>query len=85
MKHNKDHLLCDDVGASKFLKRHPNGFLSDVEISRHIASEVRFVGAENRVRSALSRLLALHMVETNASRSYRLKIVNTVTAKNFAK
>jgi hypothetical protein len=85
MKQIEGRPLSDDVCALEFLKRHPNGSFSDVEISRHLASAARFVEAEHRVRSALSRLLALHMVETNGSKHYRLKIASTVTAKNSAK
>ena len=85
MNVNEHNPLSDDVFVYEFLKRHPNGFFSDVEISRHLASAARFVKQESRVRSALSRLLTLHMVETNGSRHYRLKIASPVTAKNSAK
>jgi hypothetical protein len=84
MKQKEGRPLSDDICALEFLKSHPNGSFSDVEISRHLASAARFVKQESRVRSALSRLLALHLVETNGSRNYRLKIANPVTAKNAA-
>jgi hypothetical protein len=85
MNENEHNPLSDDVWVLEFLKRHPNEYFSDVEISRHVENEARFVDEENRAKAALSRLLALRMVETDGSRNYRLKKVIAVTAKDAAK
>jgi hypothetical protein len=85
MKQNEDSPLSDDVCVLEFLKRHPNDFFSDVEIGRHVDNEAGFAEEENRARSALSRLLALHMVETDGSRNFRFNIVKAVTRKDSAK
>ena len=85
MKEHEHDPLSDEVWVLEFLKRHPNEFFSDMEISRHVESEARFVAEENRARSALSRLLALRMVETDGSRNYRFKKASTVIVKDSAK
>ena len=85
MKQKEGRPLSDDVCALESLKRHPNRFFSDVEIGRHIDSKARFVEEEKQEQSALSRLLILHLVETNGSRHYRFKISSAVTPKNSAK
>jgi hypothetical protein len=85
MKENEHDPLSDEVWVLEFLKRHPDEFFSDAEISRHVDSEAGFVEEANRARSALSRLLALHVVETDGSRNYRFKRSRTITVKDSAK
>jgi hypothetical protein len=85
MNVNEHNPLSDDVFVYEFLKRHPNDFFSDVEIGRHVDGEAGFAEEESRARSALSRLLALHMVESDGSMNYRVKMVSTATAKGSAK
>jgi hypothetical protein len=81
MKENEQYLGSDAVCVLEYLRGCPNEFSSDADISRLAEREVGSQEQHNWALPALSRLLALNKVETDGSRRYRLKPVNTTTRK----
>jgi hypothetical protein len=74
MNESEHNSRSDTVCVLEYLRRQPNDFVSEVEISRQAVSEIRFLADQNWAQTALSRLLELNFVETNGSRHYRLKM-----------
>ena len=85
MNENEHDGGSDAVHVLEYLRRRPNDFVSEVEISRQADSETRYLADQNWAQRALSRLLDLHMAETDGSRNYRLKITTGVVGKGPAK
>jgi hypothetical protein len=85
MKQNEESLLSDDARILQFLMSRPYEFISQVEISRMADGESRFAQEPNWARPALSRLLALDIVETDAAANFRFKITRPVTKNGSAK
>ena len=81
MKENEQYLGSDAVCVLEYLRGCPNEFSSDADISRLAEREIGSQDQHNWALPALSRLLALNKVETDGSRNYRLKTVNTASKK----
>jgi len=82
----KEHSLDSDTECIlKFLTRHPYHFISEVDISRNADGERRFASEPNWAHPALSRLLALNLVETDASSKYRIRLTKLVSEEVLAR
>jgi len=85
MRQDEHSAVYDKACILEFLKRRPYDFISEVEISRKADGQSRFVSEPNWAHTALSRLLALDLVEADASRNYRFKTARFLKAKVFAR
>jgi hypothetical protein len=81
-----DHSLDSDTACIlEFLTRHPYHFIPEVDISRNADGERRFVSEPDWAHPALSRLLALNLVETDASSHYRIKLTTLLSEEVLAR
>jgi hypothetical protein len=85
MKENEHSVGSDTVCVLEYLKRRPDDFISDAEISRQADSETGSKDAQNWSQPALFRLLALNKVETDGSGYYRLKTAKPGTENGSTK
>jgi hypothetical protein len=85
MKQTENSLESDTDCVLEFLSRHLYHFISEADISRNADGERRFVSQPHWAHAPLSRLLALDMVEADASSNYRIKLTPSVIEKVFAR
>jgi hypothetical protein len=84
MKENQHNPESDAARILELLRRRPDEFVSSTAISRDADDGNHSLEDQNWPEPALSRLLALNLVETDGSRNYRLKIVRGAARKASA-
>jgi hypothetical protein len=81
MKENQHNPESDAARILELLRRRPDDFVSSTAISRDADDGDHSLEDRNWPEPALSRLLALNLIETDGSRNYRLKIVRSANRK----